>query len=166
VWLVWAGQGVEPGDGAQPPRRRVPNHVPLTWFARHLNVIGMHLPRDRHAQTFWPVPWMGWISNPCARDWSEMGWGWLLVMRWVNCYIQCSIVKLSVFMTSSPAHQAQKVQGLSWLHCCTYLDTSNLDSSLVHVNRATVTQNANVLLLSKIVYRLFIAIVCCVSSLL
>ena len=77
MWLVWAGQGVQPGDGAQPPRRRVPKHVLLTWFA-------CHLTHDRCGQTFWPTPWMGWIPNPCARVWSGVRWGWLLVMRWVN----------------------------------------------------------------------------------
>ena len=44
------------------------------------------------------------------------------------------------------------------------MDTFNPDSNLTGFSTckwATVTQNVNVLLLSKIVYRLFIAIVCC-----
>jgi len=45
-----------------------------------------------------------------------------------------------------------------------HVDTSNPDSNLTGFSMckwAFVTQNANVLLLSKTVYRLFIAIVCC-----
>ena len=38
--LGWAG--VEPGDGAPPPKRTVPKHVPLTRFACALHVISMH----------------------------------------------------------------------------------------------------------------------------
>jgi len=48
----------------------------------------------------------------------------------------------------------------SLLHVWTFNPDSNL-TGFSTCKWATVTQNVNVLLLSKIVYRLFIAIVCC-----